>query len=163
MASGLRCFESTSTNVSLVLFLTTPTDSTITHPRRIVLELVDAWYAGLELLGHQYILVAINGNADLLAHLVDAGAVIPIERRRRVPLGVAGRTQPRFFQDGRGLPVLRATGRTVDLDRHPVGCGARLDQLERRVPAGVGEQPPALADDHRIGEQDELVDEVVVE
>jgi hypothetical protein len=67
------------------------------------------------------------------------------------------------LQVGRGLPVLRAPGRTVDLDRHPVGGGARLDQLERQVRAGVGEQPPALADDHGEGEQGELVDQLVVE
>jgi hypothetical protein len=62
------------------------------------------------------------------------------------------------LQVGGGLPVLRATGRTVDLEDHPAGGGARLDQLERRVQAGVGEQPPALADDHGVGEQGELVD-----
>ena len=32
--------------------------------------------------------------------------------------------------------------------RHPGGGGAMIDQLERQVRAGVGEQPPALADDH---------------
>src|SRR5918998_80730 len=64
---------------------------------------------------------------------------------------------------GRGLPVLRTPGGTVDLDRHPAGGSARLDQLERLVRAGVGEQPRALADDHRIGEQGDLVDQVVAE
>src|SRR5215211_8044277 len=64
---------------------------------------------------------------------------------------------------GRGLPVLRAPGRTVDLKDHPAGGGPRLYQLERQVLAGVGEQPPALADDHGVGEQGDLVDEVVLE
>ena len=35
------------------------------------------------------------------------------------------------------------------------------EQLERGVRAGVGEQPRALADDHGIGEQGDLVDQVV--
>src|SRR3712207_1184348 len=64
---------------------------------------------------------------------------------------------------GRGLPVLRAPGGTVDLDRHPAGGGPRFDQLERQVLAGVGEQPRALADDHGVGEQGDLVYQVVVE
>src|SRR5215211_7323651 len=71
-----------------------------------------------------------------------------------------GRPEP---QAGRGLPVLRAPGRTVDLKDHPAGGGPRLYQLERQVLAGVGEQPPALADEHREGEQGDLVDEVVLE
>src|SRR5712691_3565907 len=64
----------------------------------------------------------------------------------------------------RGRSVLRAPGGVVDLDRHSAG-GDRLrcDQLERYVLAGVGEQPRALADNHGVGEQVDLVDEVVVE
>src|SRR5438876_1731313 len=63
---------------------------------------------------------------------------------------------------GRG-GVLRAPRGPVDLDRHPAGCGPRFDQFERSVPAGIREQPRALADNHGIGEQDDLVDQLVVE
>jgi len=83
--------------------------------------------------------------------------------KRRAPAGtVGGRPAPsmgclcRLRHVRRGLPVLRAPGPTVDLDRHPADGGARLDQLERQVRAGVGEQTPALADDHRVGEQGDL-------
>src|SRR5215217_7392224 len=55
---------------------------------------------------------------------------------------------------GRGCSVLRTAGGPVDLDRHTARGGPRFDQLERCVPAGVGEQPRALADDHGIDEQD---------
>jgi hypothetical protein len=58
--------------------------------------------------------------------------------------------------------TLRAPGEPVDLDRYPVLGGSRFHQVERCVRAGVGEQPRALADDHRAGEQGHLVDEVVV-
>jgi hypothetical protein len=51
----------------------------------------------------------------------------------------------------------------VDLDRHPAGGGARFDQSERCVRAGVGKQPRALADDHGKGEKVHLVDKVIVE
>src|SRR4029450_11640322 len=63
----------------------------------------------------------------------------------------------------RDRSVLRLPGGPVDLDRHPTG-GDRLrsDQLERYVGAGVGEQPRALADDQREGEQVDLVVEVGV-
>ena len=58
---------------------------------------------------------------------------------------------------------MRAAGGPVDLDRHAARGGSRSDQVERSVPAGVREQPRALADDHGEGEQVHLVDEVVVE
>src|SRR6266536_1330727 len=64
---------------------------------------------------------------------------------------------------GRGRGVLRATGGPVDLDYHPARGGPGFDQFERGVRAGVGEQPRALADDQRDGEQGDLVDKLVVE
>src|ERR687892_1121276 len=67
------------------------------------------------------------------------------------------------WRGGRCRYVLRAPGRPVDLDRYPRRSGPRFHQVERCVRAGVGEQPRALADDHGIGEQGELVDQVVVE
>src|SRR5213593_4132415 len=70
---------------------------------------------------------------------------------------------PRDRAVGRGLSVLRAPGGPVDLDRHTARGGPRFDQFERPVPAGVREQPRALADDNGEGEQVDLVDEVVVE
>ena len=66
-------------------------------------------------------------------------------------------------QVGRGRFVLRTDGGPVDLDRHTARGGPRFDQFERPVPAGVREQPRALADDHGEGEQVHLVDKVVVE
>src|SRR6266705_7102847 len=63
----------------------------------------------------------------------------------------------------RGGSLLRASGGSVDLDRHPAGGSSRSDGFERYVRAGVREQPRALADDHGEGEQVDLVDEVVVE
>src|SRR5215216_1611241 len=70
---------------------------------------------------------------------------------------------PRDRAVGRGLSVLRAPGGPVDLDRHTARGGPRFDQFERPVPAGVREQPRALADDHGEGEEGHLVDKVVVE
>src|ERR671914_2761735 len=67
------------------------------------------------------------------------------------------------WRGGRCRYVLRAPGGPVDLDRHTARGGSRFDQFERPVPAGVGEQPRALADDHGIGEQGDLVDKLVVE
>src|ERR1700682_2939760 len=59
--------------------------------------------------------------------------------------------------------ILRAPGGPVDLDRYPVRGGSRVDQFKRYIPAGAGEQPRALADDHGKGEQGDLVDKLVVE
>jgi hypothetical protein len=39
----------------------------------------------------------------------------------------------------------------------------RVDQIKRYVRAGGGEHPGALADDHRHGEQDDLVDKPALE
>src|SRR5215204_6811092 len=72
----------------LFLFFPPPADPNIAHTRRVVLELVGARLIRVELLGHQNLLVTVNGSAGLLAHLVDSGAVCKIDRRRRVPLGV---------------------------------------------------------------------------
>src|SRR6266851_3461638 len=59
--------------------------------------------------------------------------------------------------------ILRAPGGPVELDRHTARGGPGFDQFERPVPAGVREQPRALADDHGEGEQVDLVDELVLE
>src|SRR5216683_1206895 len=65
---------------------------------------------------------------------------------------------------GRGCGcVLRAPGGPVDLDRHPLRGGSRVDEVERFVRAGFGEQPRALADDHGADEEGDLVDKLVVE
>jgi len=50
--------------------------------------------------------------------------------------------------------VLRAPGWPVDLDRYALRVGSRSGQVQRYVPAGAGEQPRTLAEDHR---DDELV------
>src|SRR6266571_6230989 len=59
--------------------------------------------------------------------------------------------------------ILRAPGRPVDLDRYALREGSRFDQVKRHVRAGGGEQPRALADDHRDDEQIHLIDEIVLE
>ena len=64
---------------------------------------------------------------------------------------------------GRGRCVLRAPSRPIGLDGDAPGRGPRGDQFERDVRTGIGEQPCALADDDGIGEQVELVDQVVGE
>jgi hypothetical protein len=53
--------------------------------------------------------------------------------------------------------------RPVNLDRYALREGSRFDQVERYVRAVVGEQPRALADEHRDDQQIHLVDEVVLE
>src|SRR5215210_8308903 len=77
--------------------------------------------------------------------------------------GIVGSFLSHVLQVGRGRFVLRAPVGSVDLEDHPAGGGPRVDQLKRSVRAGVGEQPRALADDQGVGEQVDLVDEVVVE
>src|SRR5690348_2637029 len=59
--------------------------------------------------------------------------------------------------------VLRAPGWPVDLDRYALRVGLRSGQVQCYVRAGAGEQPRALAEDHRDDEQGHLVHEVVVE
>src|SRR5690349_24193655 len=59
--------------------------------------------------------------------------------------------------------VLRAPGWPVDLDRYALRVGLRSGQVQRYVRAGAGEQPRALAEDHRDDEQGHLVHEVLVE
>ena len=80
----------------LFLFFTPPADPNIAHARRLVLELVGARLVRIELLGHQNVLVAVNGNTGLLIRLVDPGAISKLDRRRRVPLGVVWNVPPRL-------------------------------------------------------------------
>lgn len=63
----------------------------------------------------------------------------------------------------RGRRVLREPGGPADLERHPAGGGPRVDQLKCYVRAGGGEQPRALADDHREDEEGARVDQIVGE
>ena len=56
--------------------------------------------------------------------------------------------------------VLRVAGGPVDLDRHSLGVDSRVDQVERDVRAGLGEESRALAEDHGDDEELELVDEM---
>src|SRR5215208_2472513 len=87
---------------ALPLFLlgTPPADPNFAHPRGVVLELEGSRFGPLELLDHQDILVAINGNAGPLAHLVDPGVVVPTDRSGREPLAVAGIAKLGFCQHG---------------------------------------------------------------
>src|ERR1700704_3486212 len=59
--------------------------------------------------------------------------------------------------------ILRAPAWPVDLDRYALRSGPGVDQVERYVRAGAGEQPRALADDNGEGEQGDLVDKLVLE
>src|SRR2546425_6540036 len=59
--------------------------------------------------------------------------------------------------------ILRAPGGPVDLDRYPLAGNSPVDQVERCVRAGVGEEPRALADHHGIHEQGDLVDQGDIE
>src|SRR2546430_12849991 len=59
--------------------------------------------------------------------------------------------------------VLRTAERPIGLDGDSPGTGPRVDQVEREVRTGIGEQSCALADDDGIGEQVELVDQAVGE
>jgi hypothetical protein len=59
--------------------------------------------------------------------------------------------------------ILRAPRGPVDLDRHALRVGSRFDQVKCHVRAGAGEQPRALAENHRDDEQGHLVDQVVLE
>src|SRR5437879_5458126 len=67
------------------------------------------------------------------------------------------------FGVDRGRYVLRTPARPIGLDGDAPGSGPRVDQIERDVRAGIGEQSCALADDDGIGEQVELVDQAVGE
>src|SRR2546430_11064250 len=67
------------------------------------------------------------------------------------------------FRVESGLYVLRTPVRPIGLDGDAPGSGPRVDQVERDVRTGIGEQSRALADDDGIGEQVELVDQVVGE
>ena len=73
----------------LVLLGTPPPHPDAAHLGRVVLELEGARLRALELLDDQDVLVAPGGNAGVLARLVDPRAIDPVDRRRRVTLGIA--------------------------------------------------------------------------
>src|SRR3984893_9879915 len=74
-----------------------------------------------------------------------------------------GRVAHDMFGVESGLYVLRTPERPIGLDGDAPGRGPRVDQVECDVRTGIGEQSCALADDDRIGEQVELVDQAVSE
>src|SRR5258708_12342369 len=64
----------------------------------------------------------------------------------------------------RGLDVFRPLPkRPISLDGYAPGSAPRVDQIQSGVRTGIGEQPCTLAEDNRIDDQVELVDEVVGE
>src|SRR5438046_7510569 len=68
------------------------------------------------------------------------------------------------FWEGRGRYVLWASPkRPISLNGYAPGGRARFDQIERAVRTGIREQPRALADDHGIDDEVELVDQVIGE
>src|SRR5437870_4094497 len=65
------------------------------------------------------------------------------------------------FWEGRGRYVLRAPPkRPISLNRYAPRGRTRVDQIERAVRTGIREEPRALADDHGIDDEVELVDQV---
>src|SRR5437870_8945317 len=68
------------------------------------------------------------------------------------------------FWEGRGRYVLRAPPkRPISLNRYAPRGRTRVDQIERAVRTGIREEPRALADDHGIDDEVELVDQVIGE
>src|SRR5438046_805161 len=68
------------------------------------------------------------------------------------------------FWEGRGRYVLWASPkRPISLNGYAPGGRARFDQIERAVRSGIREMPRALADDHGIDDEVELVDQVIGE
>ena len=68
------------------------------------------------------------------------------------------------FWEGRGRYVLRASPkRPISLNGYAPGGSTCADQLESTVRTGIREQPRALADDHGIDDEVELVDQVIGE
>src|SRR5258708_4239010 len=64
----------------------------------------------------------------------------------------------------RGLDVFRPLPkRPISLDGYAPGSAPRVDQIQSGVRTGIGEQPCTLAEDNRIDDQVELVDEAVGE
>src|SRR6266545_6327003 len=64
----------------------------------------------------------------------------------------------------RGLDVFRTLPKKpISLDGYAPGSGPRVDQIERHVRTGIGEQPCALAEDDGIDEQVELIDQIMGE
>src|ERR1700730_5648814 len=83
------------------------------------------------------------------------GRVLAAPTRGRVAHDVLGVDRGRY--------VLRTPERPIGLDGDAPGSGPRVDQVECDVRTRIGEQSCALADDDGIGEQVELVDQVVGE
>src|SRR5215217_1565316 len=86
----------------LLLYLigTPPAYLNKTHLGCIVLEVEDARHTLLELLNHQHVLVALEGNTGLLALLVDPSAVYELDRRRSEPFRVVWRANLWICQHG---------------------------------------------------------------
>src|SRR5258708_22601600 len=60
----------------------------------------------------------------------------------------------------RGLDVFRPLPkRPISLDGYAPGRAPRVDQIQSGVRTGIGEQPCTLAEDNRMDDQDELVDQ----
>src|SRR5438874_9639193 len=68
------------------------------------------------------------------------------------------------FGEGRGGYVLRAPPkRPISLNRYAPGGRTRVDQIQRAVRTGIREEPRALAYDHGIDDEVELVNQVIGE
>src|SRR5437879_11287853 len=68
------------------------------------------------------------------------------------------------FWEGKRRDELRAAPKPpIGLNRYAPGGSTRVDHIERTVRTGVREQPRALADDHGIDDEVELVDQVIGE
>ena len=80
-----------------------------------------------------------------------------------VPRQGPGRWRSGGSSNRSGRCVRRAPSRPIGLDGYAPRSGPRGDQFERGVRTGIGEQSCALADDDGIGDQAQLVDQVVGE
>src|SRR5436309_7179529 len=68
------------------------------------------------------------------------------------------------FGEGRGGYVLRAPPKgPISLNRYAPGGRTRVDQIQRAVRTGIREEPRALAYDHGIDDEVELVNQVIGE
>src|SRR5438128_1574322 len=84
-----------------------------------------------------------------------------------IRMKLAAPTRGRLAHDllgvDRGRCVLRTPERPIGLDGDAPRSGPRVDQVERDVRTGIGEQSCALADDYGLREQVEMCDQVVGE
>src|ERR1700728_1854992 len=96
-----------------------------------------------------------------LVRLPALSAAVPAARHA-TRAGLSGLTESDVLARSSGRRVPRSPGWPVDLDRHALRVDPRLDQVEREIRTGLGEQPRALAENHGNDDQRHLVDQIVL-